>query len=61
MLKVLAFVFCESLLDDGPWEGVPVLLAAQWAALALGKPLKQAGFMVHVHWVAIELNDILLV
>ena len=40
---------------------MPVLLPAHRAALALREPLKQAGFMVHVHWVAIKLDDILVV
>ena len=61
MLQVIAVVLCQSLFDDGPREGMPVLLPAHRAALALGEPLKQAGFMVHVHWVAIKLDDILLV
>jgi hypothetical protein len=40
---------------------MPVLLPTHRAALALGEPFKQAGFMVHVHWVAIKLDDILII
>ena len=61
MLQVIAVILRQSLLNDDPREGMPVLLPTHRAALALGEPLKQAAFVVHVHWVAIKLDDILVV
>ena len=60
-LQVIAVILRQPLLDDDPRDGIQVLLPTHRAALAFGEPLKQAGFMVHVDWVAIKLDDILIV